>query len=469
MNNWWLSRYYLIKPSFLQELRNRLVRQHYGSHGSLYGALNQGYQGDHDQHQYNTIGAISASSGHHPILASLFEAPDSSHLLTNEDEVIKEEDENAEEEKIEDIVQAAEEERGNWDSKLTFLLATIGYAVGLGNVWRFPYLAQKNGGGAFLVPYFIMLFIQGLPIFYLELAIGQRLRKGAIGVWQQVNPYLAGIGISSAIVSFIVAIYYNTIISWCLLYLFHSIEKPLPWAECPKRFYPNNMTYDYESECVASSPTEYYWYRATLQSSPSVNEPEEFNWPVATALVLAWVLIYFCMVRGITESGKVVYITAIFPYVVLVIFFFRGITLKGSGAGIAHFLTPQWDRLRDPAVWMEAGTQIFFSLGLAFGGLIAFSSYNPANNNCYRDALLVSFTNCGTSMFAGIVVFSVIGYKATATYDSCLVESARLVSINEPGLPCSIKDELANVSLDFRVTWCVCGEAIDTFYYISDG
>lgn len=88
--------------------------------------------------------------------------------------------------------EGGEDERESWDSKLTFLLATIGYAVGLGNVWRFPYLAQKNGGGAFLIPYFIMLAIEGIPIFYLELAIGQRLRKGAIGVWNQVSPYLAG-------------------------------------------------------------------------------------------------------------------------------------------------------------------------------------------------------------------------------------------------------------------------------------
>lgn len=88
--------------------------------------------------------------------------------------------------------ESGEDDRESWDSKLTFLLATIGYAVGLGNVWRFPYLAQKNGGGAFLIPYFVMLCIEGIPIFYLELAIGQRLRKGAIGVWNQVSPFLAG-------------------------------------------------------------------------------------------------------------------------------------------------------------------------------------------------------------------------------------------------------------------------------------
>ena len=156
-----------------------------------------------------------------------------------------------------------------------------------------------------------------------------------------------------------------------------------------------------------------------------------------------------CMVQGITESGKIVYITAIFPYVVLIIFFFRGITLKGASDGILHLFTPRWDILMDPVVWLEAGTQIFFSLGLAFGGLIAFSSYNPANNNCYRDAIIVSFTNCGTSMFAGVVVFSIIGFKATATHDACLLERSALIAANKTSLlpECSLQKELENVSI----------------------
>lgn len=143
-------------------------------------------------------------------------------------------------------------ERESWDSKLTFLLATVGYAVGLGNVWRFPYLAQKNGGGAFLIPYFVMLAIEGIPIFYLELAIGQRLRKGAIGVWHQVSPYLGGIGISSAVVSFNVALYYNSIIAWCLFYFAQSFQAELPWSECPKK-YLTNGSYITEPECAVST------------------------------------------------------------------------------------------------------------------------------------------------------------------------------------------------------------------------
>lgn len=154
--------------------------------------------------------------------------------------------------------------------------------------------------------------------------------------------------------------------------------------------------------------------------SPDINTPEVFNWKIAIALVIAWILVYMCMIKGIASSGKVVYVTATFPYIVLIIFFFRGVTLKGAGDGLRHLFTPTWHIILDPVVWLEAGTQIFFSLGLAFGGLIAFSSYNPVNNNCSRDAVMVSLTNCFTSMFAGIVVFSIIGFKATMVYEKCL-------------------------------------------------
>ena len=168
--------------------------------------------------------------------------------------------------------------------------------------------------------------------------------------------------------------------------------------------------------------------------SKDINTPEVFNWKLALALVIAWILVYMCMIKGIASSGKVVYVTATFPYLVLIVFFFRGITLTGAADGIKHLFTPKWHTILDPVVWLEAGTQIFFSLGLAFGGLIAFSSYNPVNNNCYRDAVLVSLTNCFTSMFAGIVVFSIIGFKATMVYKQCLMNrNATLIELLGPG------------------------------------
>lgn len=183
-----------------------------------------------------------------------------------------------------------------------------------------------------------------------------------------------------------------------------------------------------------SSPTQHFWYRTTLMVSEDINSPEVFNWKIAIALILSWTLVYLCMMKGIASSNLIVYVTATFPYMVLIIFFFRGITLKGAFDGLHHLFTPKWHTLLDPVVWLEAGTQIFFSLGLAFGGLIAFSSYNPVNNNCFRDAITVSLTNCFTSMFAGIVVFSIIGFKATMIYDKCLdLRNTTLTDLFGPG------------------------------------
>ncbi|XP_040568895.1 sodium-dependent neutral amino acid transporter B(0)AT3 [Lepeophtheirus salmonis] len=314
-----------------------------------------------------------------------------------------------------------DEPRESWDSKLTFILATIGYAVGLGNVWRFPYLAQKNGGGAFLIPYWTMLFIEGLPLFLLEMAVGQRLRKGSIGVWKQISPYLGGIGIASVVVSFNVALYYNTIIAWCLYYFAQSFGYPLPWSECPMEEI-NNTTIQVVKECELSSPTQYFWYRNTLDIAEHIEDQSSINWKITACLLSSWILVYLCIIKGITESPIIIYITAIYPYVVLVIFFFRAVTLEGMEHGIIHLFKPKWHKLADPTVWLEAGTQIFFSLGLAFGGLIAYASYNPVNNNCTRDALIVAFTNCCTSMFAGIVIFAIMGYKATLVFKDCQKE-----------------------------------------------
>jgi len=314
-----------------------------------------------------------------------------------------------------------EEPKEAWDSKITYILATVGYAVGLGNVWRFPMLAQENGGGAFLIPYFIMLLIEGLPVFLLELAIGQRLRKGSVGAWQRVSPFLGGLGIASAFVSLTVALYYNTVIAWCLYYFGQSFSSPLPWSVCPKVFDEVLQTFNYSKECEIAGGTQYFWYRETLNIAPGINGDSSFNFTIAFCLLLAWVMVYFCIIKGITEDPIVIYITAIYPYVVLFIFFFRAITLEGMGPGVAHLFTPKWEKLAEAQTWLKAGTQIFFSLGLGFGGLIAYSSYNPANNNLKRDAIFVAITNCSTSIFAGIIIFAILGFKAHKAVVGCVV------------------------------------------------
>ncbi|GAB1603766.1 sodium- and chloride-dependent transporter XTRP3-like isoform X1 [Argonauta hians] len=311
--------------------------------------------------------------------------------------------------------------RGAWDNKVQYMFMVISYAVGLGNVWRFPYLCQKHGGGAFLIPYLIMLFAEGMPLLYLELAIGQKFQKGSIGVWNAIHPYLGGIGIASAVVSLLLAIYYNAIITWCFFYLFNSFQKNLPWEKCPMI---GNVTVE---ECELSGPSSYYWYREALNISPSIDVSEGVNWKIFGCFCFAWIVVYACVCRGIQSSGKVVYFTATFPYLVLTAFLIRGLTLKGSGTGISYMFTPKLERLKDPLVWLDAAAQIFYSFGLAFGGLIAFASYNKPNNNCQTDAIVVSICNWLTAIYACLVIFSILGYKATLMFEHCLSLNANKI------------------------------------------
>lgn len=332
--------------------------------------------------------------------------------------------------KVEIEVVESEKVRFGWDNKIQFLLSAIGFAVGLGNVWRFPWLCQKNGGGAFLIPYFIMLIFEGVPVFYLELSIGQRLRQGAINVWSTVCPYLGGMGIATTVICILVCSYYNVVIAWVLFYFYNSFRSPLPWAECPKVDVFNSELNRTEmmipKECDASSSTAYYYHRETLMHASRIEESAEINWKLAVALVVAWVVAYLCIIKSIQSSGKVVYFTATFPYVVLAAFFVRGLTLKGFETGVIHLFTPKWERLLDPLVWLDAATQIFFSLGLAFGTMVAYASYNSIHENTLRDAITVSIANCMTSLFAGVVVFSILGFRATYMMENCEARNAEL-------------------------------------------
>ncbi|XP_048190854.1 sodium- and chloride-dependent transporter XTRP3 [Perognathus longimembris pacificus] len=309
-----------------------------------------------------------------------------------------------------------EKARPQWDNSLQFVFACISYAVGLGNVWRFPYLCQMYGGGSFLVPYVIMLFVEGMPLMYLELAVGQRMRQGSLGTWRTVSPYLGGVGVASMVVAFFVSTYYNIINAWGFWYLFHSFQDPLPWSVCPL----NGNHTGYEEECEKASSTQYFWYRKTLNISPSIQESGAVQWEPVLCLVLAWLMVYLCILRGTESTGKVVYFTALMPYCVLVIYLIRGLTLHGATNGLVYMFTPRVEQLANPKTWINAATQIFFSLGLGFGSLIAFASYNDPSNNCQKHAIIVSLINSSTSIFASIVTFSIYGFKATFNYENCL-------------------------------------------------
>ncbi|XP_037045046.1 sodium-dependent dopamine transporter isoform X1 [Bradysia coprophila] len=317
------------------------------------------------------------------------------------------------------------EQRETWSGKVDFLLSVIGFAVDLANVWRFPYLCYKNGGGAFLIPYCIMLVVGGIPLFYMELALGQHNRKGAITCWGRLVPLFKGIGYAVVLIAFYVDFFYNVIIAWCLRFFFASFTNDLPWTSCgnywntldckPFEFAGPNITRSNETVSIkyASAASEYFYrYILELNESEGIHDLGSIKWDLALCLLAVYLICYFSLWKGISTSGKVVWFTALFPYAVLLILLIRGITLPGSAEGIKYYLQPNFDAIYKAEVWVDAATQVFFSLGPGFGVLLAYASYNKYHNNVYKDAILTSFINSATSFSAGFVIFAILGYMA---------------------------------------------------------
>uniref|UniRef100_A0A8C8IBD8 Transporter n=1 Tax=Oncorhynchus tshawytscha TaxID=74940 RepID=A0A8C8IBD8_ONCTS len=304
--------------------------------------------------------------------------------------------------------------RPTWNRQIEFTLAGIGCAVGLGNIWRFPYLCYRSGGGAFLVPYLLMLLVMGIPLLYMELILGQYMRRGPVHALAKACPLLKGVGLATVAISFIMCTYYNIIITWGLYYLFSSFQSPLPWQSCNNTWNTPNCTDHINPNTSSHSSTasqQFFNYRM-LERTGGVEESGVLRWELFLLLLLAWILLYFCIFKGVKSTGKVVYFTALFPYVILLALLINNVQLPGAMEGIRFFIVPNWEKLLELEVWVNAAAQIFNSIGIGFGSLMAMSSYNNFNNNILKDTLAISITNSLTSILAGFVIFSAFGYMS---------------------------------------------------------
>jgi len=376
-------------------------------------------------------------------------------------------------------------ERPQYASRAEYMLSLVGYAVGLGNVWRFPYLVFTYGGGAFLIPYFTCLALLGLPLFILETGLGQMFQQGTLAVWKAMKlPRLRGIGMAATIATFLVSLYYNVILAWTIYYLGRTLgaipSGILPWSDqvpgftCPETvLFPKdaiagnqdlldpvtslfNPKYTSDFWCPATGiPTVHsaaaaghtmktvvphrcparaaaeFWSSQALMQSSGMDDLGGLHTGLLVSFIVAWALVYLCVYKGVQSSGKVVYLTATLPYVVLLIFFVRAVTLRNASAGVSFYLQPDFSKLFTSEVWIRAANQIFYSLGVGFGSLIAFASYNKRDSDFAGDSTKVAFINCGTSFFAGFVVFPILGYLA-----------GELSSVN----PCIQQDDINDLS-----------------------
>lgn len=286
-----------------------------------------------------------------------------------------------------------ETKREQWKTQTGFILAAMGSAIGLGNLWRFPYMAYENGGGAFLVPYLVALFTAGIPLMLLEYGLGQKMRGSAPAAFARVNPRWEWLGWWCVLfVMFGIVLYYIVIIAWCLHYFLCSFS--LPWKDDPNA----------------------YFFTSYLNFSGSPDKIGLIRTPILYEVMVIWLINWFIGYRGvqkgIEQASKIFIPLLVFLTFVLVLW---GFQLEGASEGIRAFLKPDFAKIADPKVWLAAYGQIFFSLSIGFGIMIAYASYLPEKTNLYSSALITCIGNCSFSILAGIAVFSTLGYMSFMT------------------------------------------------------
>lgn len=282
--------------------------------------------------------------------------------------------------------------RSQWKNQLGFILAAVGSAVGLGNIWRFSYVAYSNGGGAFIIPYLIALFTAGIPLLILEFGLGHERIGSAPLALAKISRRWEWLGWWAVIfVMFGIELYYSTVISWCVNYIRFSFD--LSWGSDP----------------------DSYFFKTFLDLSDSPSHLGGIRTPILLGLAFVWFVNWLVLYRGIQrgiELANRIFMPTLF--VLMVVLLAWSVTLDGASTGIKAYLTPDFSKLKSPSVWMDAYGQIFFTLSLGFGIMIAYASYLPLESNISRNAFITSLTNSGFELMAGFAVFSVLGFMSVS-------------------------------------------------------
>ncbi len=279
------------------------------------------------------------------------------------------------------------EKRGEWNSRLTFILAAVGSAVGLGNAWRFPGLAAKHGGGAFLLVYLLAMLLMGIPLLMMEISVSRKLRKGAIESMRGIGKKWEFVGWSATSNAFVIVCYYSVVFAWVILMFVNS------WQFA-------GMTGDNKA---ASS------LFFDLTKTTGAIEGADIPGGVLLCLLVAWGLIFYCIRNGAKSVGKVVKFTVFAPVVLLLIMAVKGCTMPGAGAGLTKLFTPDFSALSDPSLWVDAVGQVFYSLSIMMAIMFAYGSYVRDDANVAVDAIIIAFSDMAISVLSGVVMFSTMG------------------------------------------------------------
>lgn len=284
--------------------------------------------------------------------------------------------------------------RSQWGNRIGFLLAAIGSAVGLGNIWRFPTTAFENGGGAFFVPYLFALLTAGIPLLIMEYTLGHKYRSSSPRMFTKINKKMEWIGWWQVLISFVISTYYPIIIAWSLMYAYFSFGTQ--WGEDTTGFFTEDFL--------------------------NLEDPGVFGSLVPNVLIpllLIWIIVFFIMGRGVKKgiewANRIFIPTLLIVFLIIVI---RAVTLPGALEGLDAFFKPDWSRITDGTVWVAAYGQIFFSLSIAFAIMVTYASYLPKKSDITNNAFITGFANSSFELLAGIGIFAVLGFMAHQTSES---------------------------------------------------
>lgn len=287
-------------------------------------------------------------------------------------------------------VSDSEMTRQSWGSQFGFLIAAIGSAIGLGNIWRFPGVAYENGGGAFIVPYLIALVAIGLPILMLDYAMGHKFRGSPPLAFARLNRKTEAVGWWSVGVCLVITVYYAAIIGWALSYTFFSVTKA--WGKDSAKFFTESfLQVGSAADGISFTPV----------------------WGVAIPLAFVWVVTIWLIARGVERGIELITKICIPALVILFMaMVVRALTLPGATDGLNAFFTPDWGSLVKGDVWLAAVAQIFYSMSVGFGIMLTYASYLNKRSNLTGTGLVAGFANSSFELLAGIGVFATLGFMA---------------------------------------------------------
>lgn len=269
--------------------------------------------------------------------------------------------------------------RENWGSSFGFILAAAGSAVGLGNIWKFPYIAGENGGAAFIVVYLISILLIGIPIFISELIIGRKSQLNVVGAYKKLsnnNPFWSIVGYMGIFTAFVILSYYNVVAGWSIGYFFEGLKGTF-----------NDFT------------------TVELASNYFGNQTSSTFWIISWQLIFVALSVYvvFSGVRkGIEKYSKL-----LMPILLIILIFLAvwGSSLKGGSAGLAFLFKPNWGSINGKVILIALG-HAFFTLSLGMGAIITYGSYFSKDDNILTSALWVVFLDTFIAIVAGIAIFT---------------------------------------------------------------